>query len=164
MPMGTYKDYMTGSNIVIGGLSLLVFSITLFIITALIFHIRILRNPTPASSSSTQWQHHLIILYTTGSMIFVRSVYRLVEYGGGNNSALMRSEWTLYVLDAMLMWGLLCVFAIWPVLRKDAKADEVVVGSGDNSGFQLRSWRARKHGESVGSEEVAMKGAGVVSS
>lgn len=155
MPKGTYADYITGSNIVIGGLAILVFYITLFMLSAALFHIRIIRNPTPLSTLPTKkWQKHLFILYATSFAIFVRSIYRLVEYGGGNNSTLMRSEWTLYVLDATLMWGLLVVFAIWRPIRKGAREDDEV----KRREFALKMWRKKGLGESVSSQEVGLSG------
>ena len=155
MPMGTYVNYVTGSNIVIGGLAVLVFYITLFMLSAALFHIRIIRNPTQLSSLSTKkWQKHLFILYATSFSIFVRSIYRLIEYGGGNSSTLMRSEWTLYVLDATLMWALLVVFAMWRPIRKGAREDDEV----KKDEFGLKIWRKRGYGESVSSQEVGLNG------
>ncbi len=52
-------------------------------------------------------------LFASSGLIFIRSVFRLVEYSQGNNGWLMRKELTLYVFDAMLMWVVLVIFNIW---------------------------------------------------
>lgn len=85
----------------------------------------------------------------------VRSIYRLAEYSGGNNSPMMRAEFTLYVLDATLMLSVLVIFAIWQPVKKGVREDEEVT----KGEFGLRAWRkrGRKGGESVGSEEVVLK-------
>jgi hypothetical protein len=137
MPLGGKDNYYLGSNIVIGGLSILVFYFTLFIFVAVVFHIRISRRPTAVSlSSSHNWTHDLRILYLTSALIFIRSIYRLVEYAGGNNGWLMRREWTLYVFDAILMWIVLVLFNIWPPALKMGKEE---VGSGGEENYERRA-------------------------
>ena len=115
MPMGGEDNYHLGANIVIGGLAVLVFYFALFIIVATVFHLRLARSPTTLSQKTPQkWLHDLRILYITSALIFIRSIFRLVEYAGGNNGWLMRREWTLYVFDTILMWFVLVLFNFWP--------------------------------------------------
>lgn len=125
MPLGGLHYYYMGAKIVISGLALLVFSFGLFIFVALVFHIRLLRSPTPRSTATkTNWRHELRTLYITSVLILVRSVYRLVEYSQGNAGWLMRREWTLYVFDTLLMFGVLVVFNIWHPSKVEAELRE----------------------------------------
>lgn len=114
MPMGTLQDYQIGSKIVIAGLAILVVYFGLFILVALIFNYRLDKHPTSRSlHTSLNWRADLRTLFITSALIFIRSVFRLVEYSQGNNGWLMRREWTLYIFDATLMWVVLVIFNIW---------------------------------------------------
>jgi hypothetical protein len=121
MPLGTLRDYQIGSNIVIAGLALLVLAFTLFFSVALLFDYRIRRYPTEHSEATLlNWKAELRVLYVSSTLIFIRSVFRLVEYAQGNNGWTMRREWTLYVFDATLMWIVLIIFNIWHPSRVEA--------------------------------------------
>ncbi|KAG9233522.1 RTA1 like protein-domain-containing protein [Amylocarpus encephaloides] len=125
LPMGTLQYYYTGSNIIIAGLGILVLSFGVFMTTTAVYHFRLLRRPTTASQDAgLNWRRELRVLYATSAMVFVRSVYRLVEYSQGNAGWLMTQEWSLYVLDAALMFGVLLIFNIWyPSIVKIIKED-----------------------------------------
>ncbi|KAK3342570.1 RTA1 like protein-domain-containing protein [Neurospora tetraspora] len=98
------KDQDLGNNVVLGGLGIQVFFFGLFIITTILFHVRIAANPTPKSHSVTvPWRQFLWALYVTSSLILIRSLFRMVEYALGWDSVLMRREVYLLVLDGMLM-------------------------------------------------------------
>jgi hypothetical protein len=113
MPLGGLQNFHTGENIVIGGLALLVISFGLFVSIAVVFDYRIRKAPTPRSlSTKLDWRRDLKGLYLTSILIFIRSIFRLVEYIQGNNGWLQTHEWTLYVLDATLMWAVLVIFNI----------------------------------------------------
>jgi len=58
------------------------------------------------------WKLHLFALYVGSLLILVRSVFRLVEYTQGNNGYLISHEVFLYVFDAVLMTGVMVVFAV----------------------------------------------------
>lgn len=104
MTAGTLDDYYNGSKVVIVGLAILVSSFGLFVIVALHFDIRMRRAPTPEAALPTlNWRRYLMVRYGGCILIFIRSVFRLVEYAQGNAGWLIRHEWTFYVFDAMLM-------------------------------------------------------------
>jgi RTA1 like protein len=127
MPLGTLQDYRIGSRIVIGGLSILVVYFGLFILFALTFNYRLDQHPTSRSlHTSLNWRADLRALFISSALIFIRSVFRLVEYSQGNDGWLMKREWTLYIFDAILMWVVLVIFNIWhpshvEALRKGGK-------------------------------------------
>ncbi|KAH6678030.1 RTA1 like protein-domain-containing protein [Halenospora varia] len=111
MPQGTLADYHMGSNIVIAGLAALVFSFGIFIIVSITYSRRLQATPTPLSlSTPLKWKRELRVLYISSALIFIRSIYRLVEYSEGNKGWLLRHEWTFYVFDAVLMWIVLVLF------------------------------------------------------
>jgi hypothetical protein len=114
MPLGTLQDYETGSKIVIVGLAVLVVYFGLFIFVACTFNYRLDRQPTSRSlHTSLNWRADLRALFIGSALIFIRSVFRLVEYSQGNDGWLMKREWTFYIFDATLMWVVLVIFNIW---------------------------------------------------
>lgn len=83
----------------------------LFIVTATIFDTRMRRNPTlRISHQSIPWRNHLMALYVSSGLILVRSLYRLVEYGQGQDGYLLSTEWPLYIFDFLLMLSTMFVF------------------------------------------------------
>jgi hypothetical protein len=51
------------------------------------------------------------MLYIVSALIMVRSVFRVVEFIGGQDGYLLKHEWTLYVFDALLMFAAIVIFA-----------------------------------------------------
>jgi hypothetical protein len=115
MPLGTLSEYHIGSDIVIAGLALMAASFAVFIFVALTFDYRVRRHSTKNSSlqSSIDWNVHLWVLYSGSILIFVRSVFRLVEYAQGNSGWLISHEWTLYFFDSTLMFVVLVMSNVW---------------------------------------------------
>ncbi|KHE80299.1 RTA1-domain-containing protein [Neurospora crassa] len=100
----TPKDQDLGNNIILVGLGIQIAFFGLFIITTIIFHLRIAANPTAKSYSvAVPWRQLLWVLYVTNTLILIRSVFRMIEYALGWNSILMKREVYLLVLDGMLM-------------------------------------------------------------
>jgi len=113
MASGTVSALNTGENITLGGLGVQVVFFTCFVITAGLFHLRMLRGPTPkVRSGKIPWQKHMHVLYGTSILIWVRCIFRLIEYAQGNDGYLIRHEVFLYVFDALLMWSVMLAFAL----------------------------------------------------
>ena len=103
-----------GQNIVLAGLILQILTFVLFLVTAILFDIRMRANPTlEATQGGSPWKKHLLSLYTVSSMILLRSVFRVIEYGLGNDGYLLANEWPTYVLDAVPMFIAMICFAYW---------------------------------------------------
>ncbi|KAM0326928.1 hypothetical protein ACHAQA_006048 [Verticillium albo-atrum] len=101
-----------GENIILGGLFVQILIFGLFAVTAAIFHVRLRRSrPTVSLDYGTQWEKLMIMLYTVSGLIMVRSIFRVVEYIMGHDGYLLANEWTLYVFDATLMFGVVVMFA-----------------------------------------------------
>ncbi|KAL4791292.1 putative RTA1 domain protein [Aspergillus venezuelensis] len=103
-----------GEDIVIAGLAIQVLSFSLFILTAVVFQIRMRRDPTSQSLDSMHpWRHHLHSLYAISGLILLRSIFRVVEYVMGNDGYPLTHEWTLYIFDSVPMFAAMVIFAIW---------------------------------------------------
>ncbi|KAJ5613370.1 hypothetical protein N7510_006564 [Penicillium lagena] len=94
----------TGEHIILGGLFVQIIFFGFFMITSMVFEIRIRRNPSRASVELAHVRHrHMVALYITSALILVRSVVRVVGYLQGYDGYLLRHEVFLYVFDALLM-------------------------------------------------------------
>ncbi|KAL5360624.1 RTA1 like protein-domain-containing protein [Aspergillus floccosus] len=94
-------------GIVIGGLMVQVVVFGLFMVTSVVFEVRMQRKPT---SHDLDWRQHLYPLYAVSALIMVRSVFRVIEYAMGQEGYLLAHEWPMYVFDTVLM---LAVMMIW---------------------------------------------------
>lgn len=105
-----------GQGLVLLGLAIQVISFALFLTNAVLFNIRVKRLPkTVDDGAGSSWKQSLYMLYAVSSLILLRSVFRLVEYGGGQDGYLLGHEWTLYVFDSVPMFVVTVVFWIrWP--------------------------------------------------
>ncbi|KAF3763866.1 RTA1 like protein [Cryphonectria parasitica EP155] len=94
----------TGNWIIVAGLGVQIVFFGLFVIVALLFHIRIRKYPTMrAKTTSAPWQALLYVLYASSCLILIRSIYRVAEYITGSNGVIQDKEWWLYVFDAVPM-------------------------------------------------------------
>jgi hypothetical protein len=107
----TASSQKLGSHIVIVGLVLQVLSFGLFIVVAVVFNTRLHRSPTEASvASGVKWRMHLFALYAISCLIFIRSIFRIVEYVQGSDGYLLHHEIYSYVFDAFLMFAAMLIF------------------------------------------------------
>lgn len=113
MASGTESTMTLGENIIITGLVVQIFFFTCFVITAGLFHYRMKCCPTAKSiETSSLWKRSIHSLYVGSVLIWVRCVFRLIEYAQGNDGYLMSHEVFLYVFDATLMCGVMVLFAV----------------------------------------------------
>ena len=101
----------TGKKIVIGGLIVQLVTFSLFILVGLVFYYKITKYPTEIAtitrrwpSKFNNWNSILFVLFFCSVLIFVRSIYRLIEYIQGDDGYLMFHESFLYCFDAALMF------------------------------------------------------------
>lgn len=101
---GTLELYELGEKIILVGLFVQIFMFGIFIVSAVIFHRRIILRPTTQSrEGSVQWKSHIWALYFVSCLVMVRSAFRVVEYAQGNAGYFVRREYFLYLFDAALM-------------------------------------------------------------
>jgi hypothetical protein len=104
-----------GEHLILAGLFVQIIFFSVFVCVALVFHVRIVRNPsaraeTMPSGGRAGWMTLLKTLYLASALILVRSVFRVVEYIQGNAGYLLRNEVWLYLFDACLMFIAVALF------------------------------------------------------
>ncbi|CAG8951478.1 hypothetical protein HYFRA_00007394 [Hymenoscyphus fraxineus] len=108
------KDAVTmGQNMITYGLYVQVAFFALFMTVTMVFHIRMLKDPSyRASILTVPWQQYIVVLYIASFLILVRSVFRIAEYVMGSGGPLMSTEMYLYLFDAALMAATMLLFNI----------------------------------------------------
>ncbi|GLA31099.1 hypothetical protein AnigIFM63326_009539 [Aspergillus niger] len=108
----------------------------LFLVTIIIFHKRLTKYKSRAYGL-VPWRKHLLALYGTGLLIFVRSIFRFAEFVESSDGPLTRYEWVSYVFDAVMMLAT-CAVLNWvhPAEIKKIIEKGVPVG-GENGGYQM---------------------------
>ncbi|RAR15387.1 RTA1 like protein [Stemphylium lycopersici] len=121
--MVTGDNAKLGEGIVIAGLMIQIIMFGLFAATAVVFQERIDRNPTPEScDASISWAKSLRMLFIVSALIMVRSLFRVVEYGMGNDGYILQHEWTMYIFDSVPMFAVMVVYYMWyPTYMADEK-------------------------------------------
>ncbi|KAG4266629.1 hypothetical protein FPRO03_01913 [Fusarium proliferatum] len=100
-------------RIVILGLVVQIVIFGLFCAVSLVFHRRMIREPTAESIGTIMpWESTLYMLYAVSLLIMIRSIFRIIEYAQGYTGYSLSHEWTLYIFDTLLMW-LVTVIYIW---------------------------------------------------
>ncbi|OJJ68059.1 hypothetical protein ASPBRDRAFT_160887 [Aspergillus brasiliensis CBS 101740] len=121
MASGTLSGMTTGENVIMGGLAVQLIFFSVFVIVTTLFHYRIHQNPTEKSMSTClarsgwrnpNWETAMIGLYIASMLILIRSIFRMIEYAGGNDGYLMSHEAFSYVFDAMLMFFAMVVISV----------------------------------------------------
>lgn len=103
------KTRDSGANIVVGGLFVQIVSFGGFVITSLVFHSRVRKNPT-TNSETMPYQRHLIALYLSSILILSRSIVRAVEFIQGFFGYIISHEAFLYGFDSVLMLLVMVIF------------------------------------------------------
>ncbi|RAH86192.1 putative RTA1 domain protein [Aspergillus japonicus CBS 114.51] len=107
--------HTTGAKaVVLVGLFIQLLSFGIFGATAVVFYRRILAAPTPQCFIPLlPWRESLYMLFAVSGLIIVRSVFRIIEYWGGNSGYLLAHEWPVYVFDSLPMLVVMVVFYVW---------------------------------------------------
>jgi len=112
MASGSLSAVHTGEKIIILGLVIQILFFSGFVVVSAVFHYRMWRFPTPKSlDTDSSWRISLWSLYFGSVLIWVRCVFRLVEYAQGNSGYLISHEVFLYIFDALLIFGTTIIFA-----------------------------------------------------
>ncbi|CAI7595884.1 unnamed protein product [Penicillium glandicola] len=113
MVSGSSNSKSTGQNVIIGGLVVQIVFFGFFLISALVFQLRITSEPTAlAVANQYPWRKHMWALHTSSILVLIRSVVRVVEYAQGTSGYLMRHEVFIYVFDGLLMFTLMVIFVV----------------------------------------------------
>lgn len=112
---GTASSLTLGRNIIVGGLVLQLIYFTLFVIFAAVFQRRFQAKASMSQRATVlPWQRMLTVLYVASLLIFVRSLFRTVEYAQGNNGYLTRHEIFFYIFDTLLMAIVVALYTVAP--------------------------------------------------
>lgn len=112
--MVTASNAAIGQDIEMVGLLIQVIMFAFFIVTALVFQVRTQRDASFVSGGGLiSWKKHLYLLYAVSLLIMTRSIFRVVEYGLGNDGYPLTHEWTLYIFDSLLMFLVMVSWLIW---------------------------------------------------
>ncbi|KAI9860101.1 MAG: hypothetical protein M1824_003339 [Vezdaea acicularis] len=129
---GTAKAATNGQRLILLGLFLQVIFFGLFVLVAVVFHIRLRKAPTNKSlDPNAPWRRRLIVLYVASALIMVRSVVRIIEYIQGNRGNILTHEVFLYLFDSVLMLAVMVLFnvehpsQVKPRSRKDMADDSM---------------------------------------
>ncbi|KAJ5757114.1 uncharacterized protein N7511_007296 [Penicillium nucicola] len=113
MVTGSSSSSSTGQNVIIGGLFVQIIFFGFFVVSALVFQLRI-RADAAARAVANQfpWRKHMWALQGSSVLVLIRSVVRVVEYIQGTYGYVMSHEAFIYVFDGLLMFMLMAVFVI----------------------------------------------------
>ncbi|KAF2032201.1 RTA1 domain-containing protein, partial [Setomelanomma holmii] len=110
------KDFDLGKAIILGGLVLQLVIFGLFMVVAVVFHVRADRVITKGTSREAfSWRKYLAMLYAVSIIITLRNVMRFAEYVGGEKGYLLQNEWPIYSFDAVPMAVVLVICVAWYV-------------------------------------------------
>lgn len=150
MAGGNASNIKLGQNIILVGLFVQIVIFTVFLIAAVVFHMRMRAHLQ--SDPGVKWQKMLLVLYAVSLIIMTRNVVRVVEYIGGQKGFLLAHEWPIYVFDAALMASSMLIFLVWyPTMIRPNIGDvegrtelREVAKAEDNGGRQDRYSRLRQ--------------------
>lgn len=101
---GSNSKALTGQNIIVGGLVFQLVAFAVFCLNTLLFHLRYRKHGNGESVCHIPWQGILVMLYFASGLIMMRNTFRAIQYSMGQDGYLLTHEWTIYVMDGMLMF------------------------------------------------------------
>jgi hypothetical protein len=151
---GTLEMYDMGEKIIIAGLFVQIAVFGFFVVTALLFHSRMVKTSHAGTTSQgpVTWKRHLYVLYITSALILIRSIFRVVEYLQGNDGYLISHEVFIYVMDALLMVIVMAIFAFWYIGDlQPKKISDGASGLSSNTEYPMMEARDHNKGSAVNS-------------
>ncbi|KAH7377419.1 RTA1 like protein-domain-containing protein [Cadophora sp. MPI-SDFR-AT-0126] len=131
MASGSISSLKLGEHITVAGLCVQILFFSIFVAVATVFHRRQAqaegsRGLVAVGStilSHRTWETLLYALYATSILIWVRSLFRVIEFAMGNDGFLLRNEVFLYVFDATLMFlAMVCLNLVHPARFLELKS------------------------------------------
>ncbi|CAI4215857.1 unnamed protein product [Parascedosporium putredinis] len=129
------KTTSTGQTVILIGLIVQILFFGLFMVVTVVFHRRFVQagmdlRREPQRRGQIGWKHIIYVLYLVSGLIFVRSVFRLVEYAQGHEGALLSNEVFLYIFDSVLMLGVMVVLLFYhPTKLLTGRKDDIAFES-----------------------------------
>ncbi|RAK81522.1 RTA1 domain-containing protein [Aspergillus fijiensis CBS 313.89] len=105
------SSFSTGETVIKIGLIIQVIFFGLFILTSVLFHVRLVKSGfAERYTTNVPWRRHMHALYIGSVFIFIRCIFRLVEYDQGTTGTLLQHEYWVYIFDAAMMLIVMAVF------------------------------------------------------
>jgi tellurite resistance protein TehA-like permease len=102
---GDSDGMQKGIHLVLGGLAFQLVAFVCFIAMSAIFQVRLNNSPSEISARfSVNWKKYMWALYCVSVLVFIRSLYRFVEFAAGAGTIMVTGEECLYVFDASLLF------------------------------------------------------------
>ncbi|KAF5614603.1 RTM1-like protein [Fusarium sp. NRRL 25303] len=99
-----------GEKLIVVGLFVQIVFFGCFVITAAMFHLRLCRNPTQkVIADKPPYLRHLMALYITSILIFIRSLVRVIEFIQGFDGYIISHEIFIYLFDAVPMLAVMLI-------------------------------------------------------
>jgi hypothetical protein len=119
-----------GERLIVVGLFIQLLFFGVFVIVSALFQ-RKAKDHLAKVPADITWKKHLYTLYVISIFIFIRSIFRVIEYIQGNDGYLLRNEVWLYIFDAALIFMVCAAMNIVhpgdiAIMLKEKKADEHV--------------------------------------
>ncbi|KAH6892586.1 RTA1 like protein-domain-containing protein [Thelonectria olida] len=109
-----------GKNLGEAGVSVQLAGFGLFSISAIRFHFvsrkldgDFARMNMTKHGITKEWSTLLLVVNASCLLILIRSIYRMIEFGGGKNGKTQQEEWYMYVFDTLPIFLVVLLFSIW---------------------------------------------------
>jgi hypothetical protein len=109
------SNVTTGFRVLQIGLGIQIAAFGFFLLISFRFHIisRSFREDWP----DTRWTAMLWAINAGSTMIFLRSIYRMIEFSTGFNGYLNTHEWNFYVFESGLIIIVFAIYNVWHPAR-----------------------------------------------
>lgn len=130
-----------GEKLIVVGLFVQIVFFGCFVITAAMFHLRLCRIPTQkVIADKPPYLRHLMALYITSILIFIRSLVRVIEFIQGFDGYIISHEIFIYLFDAVPMLAVMLIMNwIHP-----SEIKKLLVGGKMAKGFTIVETFARR--------------------
>ncbi|KAM0240155.1 hypothetical protein ACHAP5_008011 [Fusarium lateritium] len=108
------SEQTDGENVILAGLALQVVILIIFIIFAIVFDVTVIKEGYSGTTNpNSRLLPKMVILYLCSTLIMCRNIFRLVEFGQGEDGYLLAHEWPVYVLGIMFMAFVMVLMLGW---------------------------------------------------
>ncbi|PWN47683.1 RTA1-domain-containing protein [Violaceomyces palustris] len=107
------KDTTFGGNIVVAGLAIQLVGYLLFDLLLFVFVRRCMLQPPSPKYWNSEIKTFIAATAVSSMLIFIRSLFRLIEMIVGWEGIIARSEWSFYTFDAAMVTLAVFVLNVW---------------------------------------------------
>ncbi|KAF4629230.1 hypothetical protein G7Y89_g8919 [Cudoniella acicularis] len=127
-----------GTNVLIAGLAIQLATFAFFVAIVGRFHFLTKLPGGVRDGAGEGWTRVLTAVYISSSLIIIRSIYRLIEFGLGIFGYPFTHEWMFYVLESVPMLPAFSIFCLWhPAEYFHQDSAEVKSGSSNEEEIRI---------------------------